>query len=331
MDSVFFSVIVPIYKTEKYLAKCIDSVLCQDFNDYELILINDGSPDGSLAIAEAYSVRYPDKIKLISQQNSGSGAVRNAGLKAAVGEYIIFIDSDDYVSPGMFSAVHKRLSETDADVCMIGINYVNEQYKSITLRSEFDTDRDIVYAQDVPYLFAQDSYIWDKICRRTVFTDNGIVFPDRAWYEDFCFILKVFLHINKLTYIKEYYYNYLQRNGSTMHNANVERNKDMLDMVRSIIDYYQAQGKFEQYRKMLEFMTAFHMLTLCTMRVAETDPDSHLLKDFRDYALSVFPSIPNEGFIPELMPAKYRLIYKLSLKRRFREINLIGKAKRILK
>ena len=100
---MIFSVVIPVYNVKDYLPKCIDSVLAQDFTDYEVILIDDGSTDGeSGAICDRYAAAHPERIRAIHKPNGGVGEARNVGIEAAQGEYLIFIDSDDYIAPGMF-------------------------------------------------------------------------------------------------------------------------------------------------------------------------------------------------------------------------------------
>ena len=100
---MIFSVVIPVYNVKDYLPKCIDSVLAQDFEDYEVILIDDGSTDGeSGAICDRYAAAHPERIRAIHKPNGGVGEARNVGIEAAQGEYLIFIDSDDYIAPNMF-------------------------------------------------------------------------------------------------------------------------------------------------------------------------------------------------------------------------------------
>ena len=119
------SIIVPVYKVEKYLPKCIDSILAQTFRDFELILIDDGSPDNCGAICDDYAAR-DSRIKVIHQKNAGVSAARNAGLDIATGTYLGFVDSDDWIEPEMYAAMIATMQETQADVVACGIDYRSE-------------------------------------------------------------------------------------------------------------------------------------------------------------------------------------------------------------
>lgn len=120
------SIVVPVYNTEKYLPRCIDSVLAQTFSDFELILVNDGTKDNSLEICEAYAAKDP-RIKVISQENQGLSAARNFGVKHAAAEYIAFIDSDDYVHPQMYEKLYEAVSREHTDFVKCGFVHVMEK------------------------------------------------------------------------------------------------------------------------------------------------------------------------------------------------------------
>ena len=126
------SIIVPIYKVEKYLPKCIDSILAQTFQDFELILIDDGSPDNCGAICDAYAAR-DSRIKVIHQENAGVSAARNAGLDIATGTYLGFVDSDDWIEPEMYETMIATAKEKNVDVVVCGIRYCADSGESIRL------------------------------------------------------------------------------------------------------------------------------------------------------------------------------------------------------
>ena len=115
-----FSLIVPVYKIADYLPKCIESVLAQSCQDYELLLIDDGSPDRCGEICDDYAARYPDKIRAIHQPNGGAGAARNRGIAMARGEFLLFVDGDDYLSPEMLAELKAEVEKTPADLYLFG-------------------------------------------------------------------------------------------------------------------------------------------------------------------------------------------------------------------
>ena len=121
------SIIVPIYNVERYLNRAIDSILKQTFTDYEIILINDGSTDNSFSIAQEYVEKYPERIRLITQKNAGLSAARNRGIDEALGEYVCFIDSDDFIKPDMIERLYNQISSKKADMAICGVTkYIEE-------------------------------------------------------------------------------------------------------------------------------------------------------------------------------------------------------------
>lgn len=124
-----FSIIVPVYNTEKYLEECLNSIVAQTNEDFELILVNDGSTDGSGAICEMYRERYPEKVKLICQENAGSVMARRVGFRAATGEYVVLVDSDDYLMPGIFESLHNAIKRYNCDMILFDYIYGAGQNK----------------------------------------------------------------------------------------------------------------------------------------------------------------------------------------------------------
>ena len=121
-----FSVVIPVYNVEKYLAKCLDSVIYPELEGYEIVVVNDGSTDSSLSVAEDYARRFPGLIRVISTENGGLGAARNVGLEAARGEFLLFLDSDDLLCEGALPEIMEKLKE-DFDICIYGILSVTEE------------------------------------------------------------------------------------------------------------------------------------------------------------------------------------------------------------
>ncbi|HEM5188819.1 TPA: glycosyltransferase, partial [Streptococcus suis] len=131
MSKILLSVIIPVYQVEKYLKRCIDSVLAQKFIDYEIILVDDGSTDSSPEICDEYSIEHPH-ISVIHKENGGLSDARNVGIKHAVGEYIFFLDSDDWISPTMFESLKEIISSKKHDIIHFDLQFCkNEQFNCV--------------------------------------------------------------------------------------------------------------------------------------------------------------------------------------------------------
>ena len=203
-----YSVIIPVYNAEKTLCRCMDSLVKRAFSDYELLLINDGSTDGSDAICREYADTYPC-VRYLAKENGGVSSARNLGLEQAKGEYILFVDSDDYVSENYFSVISGALERDTADLLMFG-------YRNFGgVSSEWDTgmfheDSETGIAERVSsavrqYLF---SSLWSKAFRRTIIQQFRLRFaPDLAIGEDLAFIFSYTMHIQSIHSIEDRLYN----------------------------------------------------------------------------------------------------------------------------
>lgn len=215
------SVIVPVYKVEKYLRRCIDSILNQTFLDFELILVDDGSPDNCGAICEEYA-KKDSRIQVIHRENGGLPAARNSGLEIARGEYIAFCDSDDYWASDFLEVLVRRIEETGADVVSCGYTAVTEggEYISRTDYPEFD--RQLAAPQDTAELMIRDILgmkiswaVWTRIFRGEIIRQNHLRFF-RCFAEDIPFTLEYSLYCKRVATVDYVGYYYTQRENSIM-------------------------------------------------------------------------------------------------------------------
>ena len=218
-----FSIIVPAYNVEKYIKRCLDSIFSQSYQDYEVIVINDGSTDSTLQIINNYNV------KLINQVNSGLSVARNNGVNAAQGEYIIFVDSDDYIEKDLLLEVSKML-DNDPDV----IRY--------QMREVFEDNSPQVDHNEIGFLGIEGQEAFDRISRyhyveagvlyivkREYYQRENFQFRPNAYHEDFGLIPLIIIKaksVNSLSYIG---YNYLQRSNSIMNNNDYQKTKKKVD------------------------------------------------------------------------------------------------------
>lgn len=210
MKQQLVSVIIPIYNTEKYLHKCLDSVINQTYKNLEIILINDGSTDNSQLIINEYQ-KKDRRIHCYYQINSGQGKARNQGIDKSCGEFILFIDSDDYISETMVEVMINHIMDCDIVIC--GTSNVDEEYKLIKKHPKFKND---VINQDNAIRFGgKDPSPWNKLFKRNLILDNNINFPiDYTSNEDFIFVIKALYYSKRSCTIENVLYNYVQRAGS---------------------------------------------------------------------------------------------------------------------
>ncbi len=205
MQKPHFTLIVPVYNTETFLPRCVESILDQDFTDYELILVDDGSPDNCPALCDAYAEQY-SHIRIIHQENGGVSCARNAALEIARGDWIWFIDSDDFILPESLKRIYEIQNKIKSDIYIFNENI--EEY----------FDGDINNFLELYYF----TYIvkfapWDKIYKRSIIANNKLKFDkEETIGEDLIFNLNYYIFISNAYFIKETFYIYDVRDGSAI-------------------------------------------------------------------------------------------------------------------
>lgn len=254
------SIIVPIYNVEKYLKKCIDSILNQTYENFELILVDDGSPDDCGKICDAYA-QNDQRIKVIHKKNGGLSDARNAGIEIAKGEYIGFIDSDDYISPDMYKELMRGCLDNQADIAMCGRYVVSEGYEVI--KKEFVTDSPKKYSSETAIgklllWDTCDSAAWDKLYRRSLFDE--IRYPVGVMSEDYDVTCRLFAKANQIVHVGKALYYYVQRNGSiTKQNFN-RRRFETIYQVYNLASF--VDSTYPELNNNMGYFLANHLISL---------------------------------------------------------------------
>lgn len=221
------SIIVPVYNVEKYLRKCIDSLINQTLNDIEIICINDGSTDKSLKILKEYKNR-DSRIILLNQENSGQSVTRNRGIEIAKGEYLGFVDPDDWIDLDYYEKLYNAASTNDTDIAVGGIIRVTGIKKKKFLNFEKETLTDNTKLKfelcDVP----EKSYIWNKIYKTQKLKEINLKFEEGRIFEDCIFTPQALFFLGKMVTVPNTYYYYLRRNNSTVKQRSQKANADSI-------------------------------------------------------------------------------------------------------
>ena len=207
------SVIVPIYQVEPYLDRCVKSIVNQTYKNIEIILVNDGSPDGCPAICDAWAER-DSRVKVIHKENGGLSDARNAGLAVAAGDLISFIDSDDWIEPDFLTALYDAMEQTGAKIAECATTYAAEDGTAIRIREE-TLPSPLDRTEALRRLVLEDGVyqtVWNKLYRREVI--QGVPFAVGKYNEDEFWTYQVFDRIKKLAIVETPLYNYLQRGTS---------------------------------------------------------------------------------------------------------------------
>ena len=282
------SVIIPVYNTEKYLAKCLDSVLKESLKDMEIIIINDGSSDNSLEIIKKYKEKYKNIVS-INQENSGQGVARNEGIKRAKGDYLCFVDSDDFINPGSLTKAVNMALEKDLDILYWNIDWVYEdgkiKHQNIFNPAYRKTD-------NIGYLLSDPSPC-NKLIRTSLLKDNNLFFPVDCIYEDFALIPSLVKYAKNIEYTDTIVYNYYQRKNSTMNQTSY--NKKVMDILKAYKHLYKRVSK--EYIEELEYIAIMQIIYFKTFELLKYNKKEEI-DECRKFVNELFPNwIKNKYFL----------------------------------
>ncbi len=313
-----FSVIVPVYNVADWLPKCVESLLAQRCGDWELILVDDGATDGKCpALCDEYGAAHPELIRVIHQPNGGLGAARNTGLEAARGDYLLFVDSDDTVAPDTLSRLSEEIDKSGADMYTFSFRYVAEDGTESPAESRPIPEAGRPTAlRDTPELLLDPPMAWCRLCRRSLFTDTGIRFPGRVWYEDLCTTPGLLLAAKRVVRLRDPFYGYLIRRGSIMRSSNLKRNLEILNALDMARAPFEAAGETERYLPWLTQLAVTNVLD-AARRVLLEDPGADYLPEFLGYVQKRYPEYRSCALLPSLGKKKLILL-KLLEGRRYR-------------
>jgi glycosyltransferase involved in cell wall biosynthesis len=235
------SIIVPIYKAEKYLSHCVESILIQTYVDWELLLVDDGSPDRSGIICEEYAAK-DTRIRVFHKENSGVSSARNVGLDNAKGEWVMFVDADDWIEPQCIDTCLKAVVKEKLDMVQFNYRMIDEEGK-------FFMSKTInIPAMDNKKYIERNSFnvcVWGALFARFIITNNNIRFNEEIKLaEDQLFIMTSMIHASRIAFIKESLYNYLQIDTSAVHNS---KTKDILKSMSLLNDFKQSYPIFNKH------------------------------------------------------------------------------------
>lgn len=311
-ESVFskemVSVIIPVYKVEKYLSKCVESVRKQTYQNIQIILVDDGSPDRCGAMCDQYA-NLDQRIEVIHKNNGGLASARNAGLRVAKGEWIAWVDSDDWVAEDMIEYLLKGAQQNQAEVAICGRYEVYPKKKYLQGAERVK----ILNAEEALHMLLDvknrqiENFMWDKIWRRSLF--DGILFPEGKTFEDFAVTFRLIERANSIVCLPDPKYFYLQRNGSIMKDASIENQINRYEAARTRYD-----GMIEKWPQFEEMLVdrCIRMAVNVWNSYYRSSKDERRIMRARLYEISHFltPYI-KEGVCPNSLGLAGRLTVKL--------------------
>jgi glycosyltransferase involved in cell wall biosynthesis len=242
------SIIVPIYNTEQYLEKCLDSLVNQYLDDVEIICVNDGSSDGSPSILKKYSEKYP-QIIVLNQENSGQAVARNVGLEIARGQYISFVDSDDWIEPNLYTSA-LQFFQNDIDVVIFGVNVIcsTNINNAKSMKKYFSTQFSEKIKIDRRVIMDSPATSWNKIYRKNIIDKYQISFPRGLLYEDNSFHWKYLMHSKKAYFLNQKLYNYMIHKNSIMQCAKPSQIVEYIFVCQEIFEHIKKHNLQKKYQ-----------------------------------------------------------------------------------
>lgn len=295
------SIVVPIYNIEDYLDKCLNSVLNQTFKDFECLLVIDGIKDNSYLIAEKYAgIDY--RFKVIYKPNGGLSDARNVGMEHAMGEYIYFLDGDDFLYASAMEKCVNKLDETKADMVIFDVTQHNlEQNTTELLKNDFDENKTYTVEKEPTLLIKVLNAAWNKMYRKDLFIDNNLNYPIKYYYEDLGTTYRLMLKSKSIAFINEPLYNYLaDRPGNITSELNMNV-YHVLDMVKINLDYFKANGVYEKYYEELKFLGGINIIE--TLKKTRNVTDAKMVDEFIDVCFYVI-----KRDWPEFPKCKYNIL-----------------------
>lgn len=259
------SVIVPVYNVEKYIRKCLESLISQTLEEIEIIIVNDGTKDNSMEIVKEYQEKYSKKIICLEKENGGLSDARNYAIPYAKGEYIAFLDSDDYVEKNTYKDMYELAKKEDADLVECDFYW---EYPDKTKE-----DIGVIYNGKEEMLEKVRVVAWNKLIKKDILEKTQIRFPKGYRYEDVEFTYKLIPYLEKIAFLKKTCIHYVQRSNSISNSQN-ERTKEIFDVLENVVKYYKEKNIYEEYEEVLEYIYARYLLCSSLLRMVKIEDKS---------------------------------------------------------
>ena len=304
--SALCTVIVPCYNMEKTISACLDSLVNQTSQELEILVIDDRSKDRTAEIVKEYQMKYP-QVRMIQKENGGISSARNCGLENIRTPYFGFVDSDDTVESDMFETMLAKIQEENSDLCVCNFIWEWPDHKRYHDEQIYYTEKEMMTR-----LMAT---LWNKVYRTDILSRFNLSFPIGYRYEDACFLYCLAANPLKISFVKNYFVHYIQREGSITHTNN-EKVRDMIEVFQRISNYYKDRNLDQVYYQELEFLYAKFFLGNSFLRAAQIKDKNerkNVLKLHWDTLTETYPNFRYNPYLKKLSATKkvyYGLISK---------------------
>lgn len=312
------SIVVAVYNLEKYLPRCLDALVNQTLQEIEILCVDDGSTDSAPQIVDEYAKKYPQKVKAFHKPNGGEFTTRNYGLERAVGEYVTFVDTDDYVEPNWAEKLYHAAKENDADLAVCG-------FERIDLNTGKVVSKDMTtHGYAVKEITGKDDFMvainpapWNKIYRREKVKD--LRFLNFRGFNDMIFLASSYTKIKKVAFVPDVLYHYYLRYDSQIHSVNQQDVDNFKKYLLELKELYIKENKYEEMKHILDLLAFLH-LGVSVMYRASYDKSINMkkmMKETIEYLNENFPTWRKNPF----------LTFSYSCKKGFKHFALWGVSK----
>ena len=306
--NMILSIIIPVYKVEKYIAKCLESIVRQigSINDVEIIIVNDGTPDNSMEIVEKYA-HDNEYIKIINQENQGLSGARNTGIKKAIGDFIWFVDSDDWIEEGFIYRVLPVLKKTDRDILIFRIREYDENVGERGLRNVLHETNEIqctgLEAMKMSSLYHMDlTPIQEHIIRRAFILEHGLFFKQGIYHEDVEIVPRLFLRTDKVAFVPWVHYCYLWRQSGSITSTPQNLKKRVWSYFQIYLSLSEEKKKFNDSNK-IKILNQKRMSMVMKIWNNLSLDDQELMKD--EYQLDIIIPELRHWLVKNIFTDKY--------------------------
>lgn len=258
MGKIKISVVIPVYNVEKYIRECIESIINQTFKDIEIIVVNDGSKDNSIKIVEEY---LSDKrLKIINKENRGLSSARNKGMKIARGEYIYFIDSDDFIEKDVLEVLYKNLELERFDIIFSNFSFYNDKTKK-EKKSKFNFPFKENINKGCYFLYnGEEINVWNRLYRKEFFKKYNFEFIEKIIHEDQDFGFKTILLAETIKYVENYGYKYrVGREGSIMSSQKKEKSLKSVQILKKELKNFFSNIQLNEFQKIRVYLKSLSL------------------------------------------------------------------------
>lgn len=314
------SIIVPVYNmaSDNKLTYCLDSLINQTIDDYEIIAVDDASTDNSLEILKEYKEKYPEKFSYIaSEVNTHQGGAKNKGLKAAKGDWVGFIDSDDWITPDYYETMIKKAEETGADLVGCDFSLVNEHTFEVgTVQANGkESQSGILDTDKRKSLVLDGGSLCLKIYRRERIINDGLWFPENIFYEDNAVGNSYLVMANHYEYMPLPMYYYYQHSSSTVHTVDMKRCEDRMQAARLMMEEAHKRGYYDEVKEELEykFIILFYLNTVFSYVRETKNPKASFVKKAGEELIKTVPDYENNKYFKQRISEEEKRMVKMQL------------------